>query len=193
MSLSYHPLPSKYISLLTSQKFFRVAVVGKDPFPTSPSGIPFCKPTWGEQLRDNCSGKHVLKSLGVEVEVAADNPLYPTPEELFLHLASQGIAFLNASYHFLGKGRAFPKYLYCCLLEANATNFPIVAKSERTLLLGLAKVVAPFIEEKYPHLINHITTVIHPDTHNRAMRPTEWHAWWLPNALKDELQLQINL
>lgn len=189
---SHHPLPPSYLAHLKQRQHIQATFVGKDPYPTSPIGIPFCKPSWHEQRRGNCSGKYVLSSLGVDVDSPAIEKKYRAPEELFLHLAGEGIVFLNASYHYLGKS-GFPKYLYGHLVDANKTNVPLIRKSQMTFLLGKASVMVPYLEGPFPALADSLVTVIHPDVRNRGRRPTDWHEAWDVNAIKTRFGLSIRL
>lgn len=185
---SHHPLPADYLAGIASQTAIHAVFVGKDPFPTAPVGLPFCKNTWTEQLQDNCSGKHVLQSIGVSLAMA--NQAYQTPIDLFMALARQGIVMLNASYHFLNSP-GFPKVYVPLLEQANTVNLPVIGRAQYVFLLGQAKVLLPYIRQKFPELKDSVVTVIHPDTQNRKFRRSEWEEIWLPDVLKNRLGLQI--
>jgi hypothetical protein len=46
----------------------QLVILGKDAYPTDPTGVAFCKPTWGAMKHGNCSGRFVLEALGVNWE-----------------------------------------------------------------------------------------------------------------------------
>ena len=183
--LEFHPLPESYKDILESKSCFDLTIVGKDPYPTSPVGIPFCKESWGEFLMDNCSGYHVLLSLGVNLVAAQDN--YSTPNTLFEKLAIEGIAFLNASYHLLNSEKILKKHL-CYIETAIPANKPIIEKSNACILCGQAKIINSYI----PGQAN-IFEVIHPDVQNRKYKKEEWDGIWLPNILKNIFDLKLEI
>lgn len=91
-NFQHFPLPKGYKKIISKVEKVLLAVVGKDPFPQSPVGIPFCKTTWEEMTGYGCSGFYVLKSLGINIDKAKKSF---SPETLFMELASLGIVFLN--------------------------------------------------------------------------------------------------
>lgn len=185
---SYHPLPADYRAAIDVQTTILAVFVGKDPFPTAPVGLPFCKDTWAEQLKDNCSGKHLLQSIGVDVQRASQT--YSTPKDLFIALARQGILMLNASYHFLG-ARDFQRVDVPLLEEANTVNLPVIGRAQRVFLLGQAKVLLPYVQRNFPEMKDKVVPLIHPDVQNRKFKRAKWEEIWLPNVLKERLKLQL--
>ena len=119
MQYSHHPLPNDYLNTVNKKSNLTLVIVGKDPFPSSPTGIPFCKETWKEQLRPNNSGLYVLKSIGIDVQNAETS--YLEPSSLFHDLVSQGIVFLNCSYHFLNT-TGLPKKYHAYVDQALTIN-----------------------------------------------------------------------
>lgn len=178
----FHSLPACYRILLNLRRGFDLVVVGKDPFPTAPTGIPFCKPSWAEQQKRNGCGIYVLEALGVDIPGAM--ALHPTPAGLFFSLAVQGVAFLNCSYHFLGSSHIAKRHL-AYVRHAFAVNKPIVEKANVVLLCGAAQVLG----DLYPRTARW-TPVIHPDPRNR-MRAA-WENWWSPSRLKQEYDLYVS-
>lgn len=73
--MCYHPLPPEYHEILKKKRNFSLIIMGKDPFPTDPIGIPFCKKTWDEQLGVVCSGRYVLESLGMDDAQLINQPV----------------------------------------------------------------------------------------------------------------------
>ncbi|MBI4791968.1 MAG: hypothetical protein HY789_04375 [Deltaproteobacteria bacterium] len=181
--ISYHPLPETYKNRLVKKQYFFLTIVGRDPYPSSPLGIPFCKESWSELLKDNCSGYHVLSSLGVDLVAVKEK--YSTPIELFETLATEGIAFLNASYHFLDSKKIPKKYL-CYIEMATIVNKPIIEKSKACILCGQAKAIKKFIPEQ-----SDIFEVIHPDVQNRKFNKDAWEEIWLSNTLKNTFGLKL--
>ncbi|TKB23507.1 hypothetical protein FCL47_22400 [Desulfopila sp. IMCC35006] len=185
MGISYHPLPEAYKEILEQKQNFDLTIVGRDPYPTSPVGIPFCKESWGELLRDNCSGYHVLSSLGINLVAVKER--HSTPIKLFEALAAEGIAFLNASYHFLDSEKITKKHL-CYIKMASIVNKPIIEKSKACILCGQAKVIKNFIPEQAD-----IFELIHPDVQNRKFYKDVWKEFWLPNILKSTFDLKLEI
>lgn len=184
----YFPLPPQYLSILQARDEFELTIMGKDPFPQDPVGIPFCKPDW-DQLNDaQCSGLHVLASLGVNV--AAVRSTFIMPADYFQFLArSRGIAFLNLSYHFLdgpcrkGAHRAE-------LLQAAAVNVPVLSKSRSIVLCGEASK-----HRWYGNSLSHAHQVVHPDVRCRISRypqvAAQWQAWWSSGAIAQRLGISV--
>ncbi|MBB6559456.1 hypothetical protein HNP48_002123 [Acidovorax soli] len=161
-------------------KRLQVVIVGKDPFPADATNIPFCKPTWEQQLASNCSGKYVLRSLGVDL-VAAQKT-YSTPSGLFEILGLDGIVFLNASYDLIGAKIIKSKHLKY-LLEAHKINKAFIQRARTVVYCGEACKV------KWVDAVNSGLCVVHPDIRNRANPRTfqRWAATWGDNALRDKL------
>jgi len=185
MKYSYHPLPETYIEILTSKNDFDLIIVGKDPYPSSPIGIPFCKGTWVELLQYNCSGSHVLASIGVDLVAAKEK--YTTPDKLFEALAKEGIGFLNASYHFLDSDKILKKH-HCYIEEALILNKPIVEKSKACILCGQAKIINKYISGRA-----YVFEVIHPDVQTKRLYKKQWNETWLPNILKSTFNLSLSI
>jgi hypothetical protein len=145
----------------------KLAIVGKDPFPTNPVYIPFCKPSWKEQARD--SGRYVLESLGFEHEflkklASAKNykvlclrDQFKDPISLFESLLLLGIVFLN--YFFVK-------------INGEVKKDPWVIESLKT---GLNRYEA-----------------VRPDVRNRISRyqvvKIDWHRWWTKDAILKKLK-----
>jgi uracil DNA glycosylase len=138
MKYSYHPLPASYLDVLSTNNFFKLVIIGKDPFPTAPTGIPFCKSSWIEHEQANNSGLYVLRSLWIDLNGAKHR--YSVPAGLFYYLATQGIVFLNASYHFLNV-KTIPQKDYQYIDMALNINEPIIRNAKDVLLCGQAKVI----------------------------------------------------
>jgi len=183
MKYSYHPLPEAYKNILLTRQYVDLIIVGKDPYPTSAAGIPFCKESWKELLRVNCSGYHVLSALGVDLVAAKEK--FSTPIILFEALAVEGIAFLNASYHFLNSERIYKKH-FCFIEMATAVNKLIIEKTKVCILCGQAKVIKDYIPAQ-----TDIFEVIHPDVQNRKFNKNAWEQVWLPKTLKSTFDLNF--
>lgn len=174
----------KYISGV-SQTSLQLTIIGRDPFPTDPIGIPFCKPTWEQQLESNCSGRNVLLSLGIDLDAAEKE--FKTPSGLFESLRSDGIIFLNASYEFIdGKIRKYKHLKY--LSDAWAINEPFINISTFVLYCGEANKI------KWVAPINNDCCVVHPDIRNKINKYTseQWKDTWSQNAIRETLGLTIS-
>ncbi|MDD5125016.1 hypothetical protein [Methylovulum sp.] len=180
MQYSHHPLPHDYSNIVGKRDNFTLVIVDKDPFPSSPTGIPFCKGSWEEQLKANNSGLYVLKSIGIDVQNAETS--YPDPSSLFHDLVSQGIVFLNCSYHFLDT-TGLPKKDHTYVDQALPINEPIIRKATNVLLCGEAKI----LEEKIKNV--NFFKIVHPDIQNRSLRASDWNKWWADNSIKQYFNL----
>lgn len=163
----------------------QLIVVGKDPFPTDATGIPFCKTTWEQQLAFNCSGQYVLRSLGVNLMEA--QRAYLTPSALFEYLASIGILFLNASYTFIGQKIRKSKH-WEHLYAAHLVNDPFIRVANKVIYCGEAQKI------KWVTDIDTGWCVVHPDVRNRVNPRTSmrWSTVWNDNALRDTFGLRID-
>jgi len=184
-NLQLYPLPEAYKEILLQKQYINLTIIGRDPYQTSPVGIPFCKKSWEELLKNNCSGYHVLSALGINLSVVKEK--YLTPIKLFEALASEGIAFLNASYHFLDSEKIPKKYLRY-IETATTMNKPIIEKSKACILCGQAKVIKDYIPEQAD-----MFEVIHPDVQNRKFNKAVWEQVWLPNTLKETFDLKLEI
>lgn len=175
--MRHFPLPNDYATRLSESNAFGLVVMGKDPFPSDPIGIPFCKQTWALQLADKCSGLHVLQSLGTNLEEVQAS--YSQPKDYFLKLAIRGIAFLNLSYHRVDKSIVLKDHKHI-LADAYEFNRPILERAQQAILCGEASKQrwnAPLSPTQY--------IAIHPDIRNRnnPRRIDAWNLWWQPNAI----------
>lgn len=164
----------------------QLAIIGKDPFPSDPTGIPFCKPSWEQQLAWNCSGLYVLRSLGLaSIAIQTD---YPTPALLFEFLRTKGIVFLNASYIPID-GKITQSRHILQLRAAYELNKNIIKSAKSVIYCGEASKI------KWIAPINHTGShcVVHPDVRNKNRRITSdrWHQWWDTNALVDRLGVAL--
>jgi len=181
----YFPLPPDYLELWHRRGTFSLCIVGKDPYPTNPVGIPFCKETWKE-LDYRTSGTYVLRSLGMYRKT-------PAPRDAFMQLAQEGVGFLNATYWFLG--RSFAKRHHQSLVAADlAVNLPLMAKSTKVLLCGEAGKLEWLLSGaaldqsmlgQLEAVLARAAKVPHPDVRNRyhRHRAGQWSAYWDDNAL----------
>jgi hypothetical protein len=178
-SIKHVPLRPDYLQLLMACTRLQLLVCGKDPFPTDPIGIPFCKASWREQFADTCSGGIVLQALGFTPK--ALQARFTTPADFFMHLTSFGVGFSNLSYHFLdGKAREVADAP--CLTAAAKINKPLLAKAKRVLLCGEACNMHWYAGRRSYDLI-----VCHPDRRNAISEDAgiqaAWQATWAPGKL----------
>jgi hypothetical protein len=165
----------------------QLAIVGKDPFPKRPTAIPFCKSNWDEQLKKECSGRHVLGSLGIDIEDARKR--YDVPEDLFKALRKVGIVFLNASYQFI-EGSKLRRIHLEQLRRAHEVNLPFLKKAKTVILCGEAKRL-----RWLPGMKEMGIAVIHPDERNRLSRyeqvKEKWEEFWSPTAISRRFQVLL--
>ena len=176
-------MSTPYIQAVPSGQL-QAAIVGKDPFPTAATQIPFCKATGKEQLALNCSGRYVLASLGITLSTVEAE--YETPRELFEALRSVGIVFLNASRSYIGGTINRSKHLPL-LTEALVANEPILHAARNVIYCGEAwKVswVAPTVTGELS---------VHPDVRNKYNPRTKdrWKQSWEEKALFMRLGLTL--
>lgn len=165
-----------------------LAIVGRDPFPQHATSIPFCKPDWGKQLAENCSGRHVLWSLGIDTDAAQSQ--YAAPEELFMALRRDGVVFLNSSYRLLA---GYPEEMHNGLRqEAHERNLPLLTKARTVVLCGEAKTI-----RSMAGMANLGIEVVHPADWCRNHRVQsvrdEWTKYWSPGALARELHVRVSV
>lgn len=180
-------MDQEYLNRLNQQNHFNLVIMGKDPFPTNPTGIPFCKSTWREQLSQNSSGYHVLNSIGINfdgIEIRFDRP-----RDLFMVLAENGIAFLNLSYQLIG-GKIRKHKHRTPIQTAFRLNLPILNNSTTIILCGEAS------KNRWNHYIHeNILYFVHPDPRNsvsanQLVRDNWWRTWEV-NALRNLVNINV--
>lgn len=181
----HSPLPPDYYQLLLEARPLKLAIMGKDPFPSVPMGIPFCKPTWAQQSEDNCSGGHVLRSLGFSLGVLTTR--FNAPSEFFYWMAQKRIGFLNLVYSYVGTGIGQKKHQQY-LANGFERNRPILDGAENVVLCGEARkhswnapIGANYVEACHPDIRNR----------NNPSKAAEWHAFWGSAALASRFDLRI--
>ena len=151
-------------------KPIKLAIVGKDPYPADPMGIPFAKDDMSSQ--DVCdSGYVVLWALGI----------FHFPEksdfakQMFYALCNQGIVFLNVSYKYLGKGQKLTKtthfpYLKC----ASSMNNLILEHTQSIFLCDSAKNAVKWTENGDSYLYESAIKKCHPS----GEMAKDWKVVW---------------
>lgn len=169
------------------KKALQLAVIGKDPFPSDPTGIPFCKPSWDQQLDLKCSGRYVLLALGLDVTSIQEK--YSKPKSLFEFLREEGIVFLNASYVYTGGQITQTKHLQH-LKAAYTLNKSIIESARAVIYCGEASKIRWIAPIEKPESY----CVVHPDVRNKNRKITSdrWRMWWGPNALIDRLNIKCH-
>ena len=158
--------------------------MGKDPYPHQANGIPFCKDSWNDLCKHNCSGFTVLQSIGIDLKQAKSNNA--SPVELFNNMASLGIFFLNLSYEFIGKPIRKHKHFHL-LKHAYDINSNFIHQDCPVILCGEALKLIWLTTQQSTNWHN----AIHPDTRNTKtqQRLEQWRQWWTPNAIIDKFGL----
>lgn len=114
-------------------KPIKLAIVGKDPYPTDPIGIPFAKNSI-KDMNKTASGKPLLRGLGIEEKYCELEASVLDLYDLFLQ---NGIVFLNILYKYIGREISVKNdkpYLDC----ANSINHSILEFSAKIVLCGEA-------------------------------------------------------
>ena len=80
----------------TLPHFFRnkYLILGNEEFPNQATGIAFCKESWTELTKKNCSGFYLLQSLGIKIDQARRK--YPDgASDLFCLMLNYGLLCWN--------------------------------------------------------------------------------------------------
>ena len=165
-----------YLELIELDRV-QLVILGKDAYPTDSTGVAFCKPTWGAQIKPNCSGLFVLQALGVDYAAEKQRVPERPPLDLFERLAHSGVVFLNASYS-TEVGKRFTKTANLPkLTEAYGVNKAIIGAAKNVIRCGEARrmdwVPDSDTEKKY-------FDVVHPDKRNSFNKWTKdrWGKLW---------------
>lgn len=127
-------LPDKDYLKTEEKDIVKLIVLGKDPYPTGPTKIPFMKKTWKE-FSTNTAGCVVIESI-MDKSLDEIKKEYGEPRFLFDYLKREGIYFLNASYKCVGQ-RGFQKDKDLELLKtAYEENKKILEKAKNIILCG---------------------------------------------------------
>ena len=176
-----YPLPEEYYNILTKLSEIKLIIMGKDPYPDAPTGIPFCKDTWAQMFQNNCSGRYVLSALGYESKKSLERK-YSRPTDFFKYLAEKkGIVFLNISYHYIG-GSLLKKDHEGYINDAWDTNKFIMQKAKSVVVCGIAG-RRPWITSKWKALTEiEVIGVVHPDIRCKNSKyksvQEEWKMRW---------------
>lgn len=182
-------LPDDYVEAINQAPQIWLVIMGKDRYKNDWHAIPFLKNDWSKLKNNNCSGGHVLKSLGFKLKGEDFRLLrkrYPEPRDLFLHLARSGVVFLNLVYEFLGENVDFrwDNEEHCNLAtQADLTNAPYCSKAWYVLLCGQAKKRARLPS----HFLAHSFQTVHPaagcSNNNDPIIKARWQACWSQDAI----------
>lgn len=169
---------------------FKLAIVGRDPYPEDAIGIPFAKPSI-LQTASSLSGGKIFQSLGIDIHAWRGKDV----RTLFERLLKQRIVFLNVSYVFLGKGPLVKgkhgEFLHC----ANTANSAIINNTEQVVLCGEAA-------KGYKWVKGLATKAILPRKFHGAPHPSarvynrneaEFQKYWTPGALVNMFSLQSEM
>jgi hypothetical protein len=177
-----YALPEDYLNILEGLDEIKLIIMGKDPYPEDPTGIPFCKNTWNAMFQYTCSGRYVLSVLGYKRKKILKGK-YGCPAEFFKYLAGKrGIVFLNISYYYIG-GSLRKKEHEGFIEDAMATNMPIMEKAKSIIICGAAGKL-PWIASRWIALTTRVKVinVVHPDVRNSSSIyqsvKDEWKKYW---------------
>ncbi|TRY13536.1 hypothetical protein [Shewanella hanedai] len=134
------------------------------------------KGTWSE-MDGNSSGFHIFNSIFGGLP---SHEKYKSPKDYAYHLLSQGIVFLNCSYHYLKKEKLSKIKHKNCLDDAHEINDPILLKSQRIILCGkeVSSVLLPSSIEN-----NKFIKAPHPSRLSRRSNSEVWDEIWGFNQL----------
>ena len=163
----------KYLELFnTLKKPLDLLIIGQDPYPQKAMGIAFCKHSKNDLFSENCSGKHLLNSLGI---TEVNTKKFENTEDIFYYLLQNGIAIINISNVILnGKfinGQSkdeFNRKLFidnqASILHRRDYNLNFIKSAKKIIILGSWK-TEPIFKKFYPkYKIN--KTIIHPSNYN---------------------------
>ena len=182
-------LPDDYVKAINEAPKIWLVIMGKDPYPTAPQGIPFVKSTWEEMLNRNCSGRYVLESLGFPVSSLSAAELtgrYDEPRQLFLNLASSGIVFLNLSYEIPDKDAkvSWDKMTHLAKMEeADLINAPYCNVAWLVILCGQAKERWRLPSHAHTQSIETVHPSIQCSVHQEQRIKDGWHTWWSQDVI----------
>jgi len=166
----------EYIASIDLTKV-QLVILGKDAYPTEPTGVAFCKQDWKALTAGNCSGLYVLQALGVDWAAEERRQPERLPPDLFERLAISGVVFLNASYSADVGGRFTLRDDLNALVEAYELNRSILAVAKTVIRCGEAKRMdwVPDVEPEAKY-----QNVVHPDKRNSTNRHVkkDWNALW---------------
>jgi len=161
----------------------QMVILGKDAYPTDPTGVAFCKPTWKALTDGNCSGLYVLQALGVDLAAEEQRQPEQLPPNLFERLGGAGVAFLNASYSPAVGGRFTRRDDLSALAEAYDLNRPILSVAKSVIRCGEAKLMDWVAEEDSAKIY---WDVVHPAKRNSSNKyiKKDWsEIWGTPRSL----------
>lgn len=180
-------LPEDYVLAIGEAERIWLVIMGKDRYENDAAGIPFLKEDWSKLRNNNCSGRHVLSSLGFmltgeEFELLKNR--YPEPRVLFLELASSGIVFLNLAYELLGGEVNWENRRHRRLIEeADVVNAEHCRGAWYTMLCGQAKARQNLPSHALVQSINMAHPAFACSIHDDPMVKNSWHAWWSQDAI----------
>tara|TARA_B100000674_G_C37966238_1_gene974712 strand:- start:3028 stop:3897 length:870 start_codon:yes stop_codon:yes gene_type:complete len=152
---------------------FQLVIVGQDPYPNGANGIAFCKNTFDEFFNAYCCGKDVLFSLGYTKTKIKDN--FEDPIQLFNHLLSEGIAFINVSSVLLADKTPVT------IAEDKKYNLNFLEKAQKVVVLGKSKATSLFNEIYPEYSID--ASLIHPSGLAKKSAAKEWGNVWSESYL----------
>lgn len=131
-----------YLDVINGLDSIKLCVIGQDPYPKDPVGIPFCKESFENGIYvKSFSAIKVLDSLGYtedKIQKIKQSKHWIKGQEFFIWLAKeQGIVFLNLSYdEDKLKNKIRIKEWRSIVNSYVSTNKPILLKSKSKVLLG---------------------------------------------------------
>ena len=129
------------------EKPIKLAIVGKDPYPTNPIGIPFAKQTLCDTF-NSASGKVLFPSLGISTANWENSN--KSIWDFYEALLNKGIVFLNVCYRFLN--HKLQKELHKPFLKcADVVNKPILEATKRIIFCGDAVNGFGWVNGQVPH------------------------------------------
>jgi len=169
------PLEKEYLTEIGKTPQFKLAIIGRDPYPNDAENIPFIKREW-KLLDGRSAGKFLFNSL-----LGDDLDLSDSPRKVAFDLLGKGVVLLNASYHFLGTG--LKKDIHTSFaVEASKVNLPIIAKSENVIVCNSAIKLLRWAE----YLDTRFKIVPHPSkqSRNALNEDAKWDSVWAKGALR---------
>lgn len=164
-------LDKKYQEIINSSSIKRI-IIGRDPYPSDPMGIPFCKNDWS--LLDNKSaGLFILNTFH---KINKRQELI----EHFYEMARLGTIVLNASYFFMGgtyKKKLHQDFVQKSWEQINKKLILNLNANGEILLCGDSGIMMKDIIEKN-NIRATIKYVSHPCLQSRNKNKDKWDKTW---------------
>lgn len=177
------PLDDEYLFKANTLTNVSLVILGRDPYPSGASSIPFVKSKW-KDLKKGSAGYNVFNSLFNEFPSES----FATPKDCAFSLLDSGVVFMNCSYNYLNEETVSKVKHFVFITSAFDTNVPILERANVILACGdgykmleMVAILDTSIVKKVPH----------PSTQSRngaSVDESEWDQIWSQNMLNKSIQ-----